>query len=176
MMNGLVLAGVVGVLLFLLFGMYVALRSPSGVRSYLGCGVQLYDHQPRGDGTYDATRCMTVFYLPFWPLERLHVRPTGATSEYGGNYTIERHTFVRLGSSRPSLKCICRLFLFAWVVVPLVTFGPSVIVHGWLVPHRGVPLSNGATAAVAVAAVWIAAVLMFLQWRIGRVYRPQAKP
>jgi hypothetical protein len=168
---GLVLAGVVGLVLFVLFGVYVALHSPSRVRSYLGCGVQLYDHQARGDGTHDAIRCVAVFYFPVWALDTLHVRPTGASTQYGGNYVVDRYAFECLGSRSSSIGRVCRLLVFSWVIVPVVAFGPSLLAHHFLPIHSGVPASNGATAAGGLAAAWIAAVMIFLHERTVRIYR-----
>jgi hypothetical protein len=170
---GLVLAVVVGTVLFVLFGVYAAFHSPSRVRSYVGCGVQLYGHRARGDGTYDVLRYITVFYFPVWVLDTLHIRPTGASTEFGGNYSVDRYSFLSLGSSRSSSARVCRLFFVSWVLVPAIAVGPSVLAHHFLPIQAGVPASNGATTAGAVAAVWIAAVGIFLHEQIGRIYRPK---
>ena len=168
---GLILACVVGVLLFQLFGVYLALHSPRNVRSYVGCGVQLYDHQARGDGTYDVIRCITTFYLPVWALESLRIRPTGASVQFGGNYSVDRYSFDTLGRGHCSIGRVGRLFLFSWAVVPVVALGPSVLAHHFLPIRSGVPASNGATAAAVLAAAWIAVVAIFLHEQVGKIYR-----
>jgi hypothetical protein len=60
------------------------LNAPSrSFNSFNGCGTMLLDYRVLSDGTYEAMRWVTIFYLPIVPLSAFVIEPTGQDIKYG---------------------------------------------------------------------------------------------
>src|SRR5258705_1683020 len=61
-----------------------AMNAPrKSFNSFNGCGTMLLDYRALTDGTYEATRWVTVFFLPIVPLSAYVIEPTGQDISYG---------------------------------------------------------------------------------------------
>ncbi len=132
-----------------------------------GFGVKLLDYRPLGDGIYDATRWFTVFFFPVVPLTTLRIRPKTAQATNLGAVVETRYDFDLLGERPTPGERIIRMYLFAWLLVPSLAFGPVVFVIMSL--RRGGPSTLGIYALVA-AAIWMTVVFGLLNRRHEKPY------
>src|SRR6185436_9203278 len=72
-----------------------------------GCGTTLLDYRALADGTYAATRWVTVFGLPVVPLSGYVIEPTSQEFGHGG----ETSKFTILEKTSLALNSIVRTYL-----------------------------------------------------------------
>ena len=105
------------------------------LRSFNGCGKTLLDYRPRPDGTFDATRWITLFYLPVFPLSTVIVRPIRRDAVIGsGAYTAEV-----LGEGKLVVTRVLLTYLLAVLAVGpmLFAFFQMDLVNQWVGSGRG---------------------------------------
>ncbi|HEX2204571.1 MAG TPA: zinc ribbon domain-containing protein [Longimicrobium sp.] len=95
-----------------------AKRPPKTTTTVNGSGTMLLDYRPAGDGTYTATRWVTLAYLPLVPLSRTRVRPVERTAEIMG----QRYLYDVVGKEPLDPASILRTYLFTLLAVVPVIF------------------------------------------------------
>lgn len=71
-----------------------------------GTGIRLLDYRPMSDGTYEATRWLTILFIPILPIGTLLIRP--GTAE--GVATMMRYTFQLLGKRPMNWRRVLRMY------------------------------------------------------------------
>jgi hypothetical protein len=89
-----------------------------------GTGITLLDYRPVGEGTYEATRWITVLYVPLVPGGTWVVRPRRMSSHVGpliGNV----YEFERLATKPTPVARVIRMYALG-TSLGLLAFGPLV--------------------------------------------------
>jgi hypothetical protein len=87
--------------------------------SFNGCGTMLLDYRALADGTYEATRWLTVFYLPLVPLSAYVIEPTSQEISYGR----ETAKFSIIDQTPLSIARVLRTYLLVIVGLAPVIVG-----------------------------------------------------
>lgn len=97
--------------------MRTAARPPrSGGGTVNGSGTTLLHYRPRGDGTWDALKWLTLAWLPLVPLRSLHIRPVRREQKIAG----ETYHYEVLEEGKPALGPVLQVYgmaLAAWLPV-----------------------------------------------------------
>jgi hypothetical protein len=88
--------------------------------SFNGCGTMLLDYHALPDGTYEATRWVTLFALPLIPLSAYVIQPESQERSYGR----ETSKFSILDQKPLSITRILRTY-------GLVALGLAPVIIGW---------------------------------------------
>lgn len=90
---------------------------PPAMNTVNGTGTQLLDYQAQADGTYTATRWVTLAHFPLIPLSRMRVRPIEREAQIMG----QRYRYDVLGKEPLDPASVLKTYLFALsAVVPLI--------------------------------------------------------
>lgn len=105
------------------------------LKSFNGCGTTLLDYRPHGDGTYEATRWITLFYLPLIPLSAWIVQPIRREA----NMRRETYHYERLGEGKLKLSRVLVTYLLTLLAVGpmLFAFCRMDLVNRWVGSSRG---------------------------------------
>lgn len=133
--------------------------------SFNGCGTMLLDYRALANGTYEATRWVTVFYLPVVPLAAYVIEPTSQEHRYGQ----ETSKFSIIGNASLSFAGILRTYALVVIGLAPVILGflnPSVINH---------TLGGGlAFLAMLVTIAWGIYIIFFRLKNDGKAYKKKA--
>ena len=72
-----------------------------------GTGIRLLDYRAMSDGTYEATRWLTILFVPILPIGTLLIRP--GTAEGVG--TMMRYSFQLLGKRPMNWRRVLRMYV-----------------------------------------------------------------
>ncbi|HET7232164.1 MAG TPA: hypothetical protein VFJ16_19310 [Longimicrobium sp.] len=95
-------------------------RPRHGGTTVNGWGTTLLDYQPRGDGTWNATRWFTLAYIPLVPLKGVRLRPVRRE----GHNARQTLVYDVLEEARPPIGSVFRVIglLLAGAAPPLLFF------------------------------------------------------
>lgn len=136
----------------------------------VGCGVRLLDYRKVDEGIYDATSWVTLFFFPVVPLRTLRIRPRTAEGVNLGAAVVSRYDFELLAESSTPPARIVRMYLFAWILVPVVMAGPVAAAFVFAKTHDGGTPSPLRTALLLAAVVWGVVVVGLLNHRREKLY------
>ena len=145
------------------------------VAGAFGFGVRLLDYRKVAgehvdEHVYDATWWVTCFFFPVVPLKTWRVRPRTAETLNLGAVVGARYNFDRLAEMRTSAERIVRMYLFAWVLVPVVMAGPAVTALTFAKTHDGGAPSPVKTALILAAVIWGVVVVGVLNHRREKLF------
>jgi hypothetical protein len=135
-----------------------------------GCAVRLLDYRKVDEGVYDATNWVTLFFFPIVPLRTLRIRPRTAEVLNLGAAVVSRYNFDLLAESSTPPARIARMYVFAWVLVPVVMAGPGAGAVVFAKTHDGGAPSPLKTALLLAAVVWGVVVVGLLNHRREKLY------
>ncbi len=147
--------------------LWYILRAVAGA---FGIGVRLLDHRPVGEGVYDATRWLTFLYFPLLPLKTWRIRPRGAEITNLGAVVETQYSFELLGERATPASRIIRMFIFGWVMVPLVLAGPLAGALLFAKTQGGGAPSSLKTVLMLASAIWAVVVVGLLNHRREKLY------
>lgn len=127
-----------------------------------GCGTTLLDYRALADGTYAATRWVTVFGLPLVPLSGYVIEPTSQEFGHGG----ETSKFTILDKTSLALNSVIRTYLLAVIgVLPLLL---GALNSSWVNHTLGGPL---AFVAMIASFAWLVYIIFFRLKNDGKAYK-----
>jgi hypothetical protein len=127
-----------------------------------GCGTTLLDYRALADGTYAATRWVTVFGLPLVPLAGYVIEPTSQEYRHGG----ETSKFTILEKTSLALNSVIRTYLLAVIgVMPLLLGAMN---SRWVNHTLGGPL---AFLAMIACFAWLVYIIFYRLKNDGKAYK-----
>ena len=129
--------------------------------SFNGCGTMLLDYRALTDGTFEATRWVTIIGLPIIPLEAYVIEPESQEHTYGretSKFSIVRKTSL-------SLARIVRTYGLAVVALLPIIIGS--LNSSWINRTLGGPL---AALAMLLAIVWGGYLIFFRMKNDSKAY------
>lgn len=135
--------------------------------SFNGCGTMLLDYRALPDGTYVATRWVTVLFLPLVPLSAWVIEPTGQEVSYGR----ETSRFSIIASTPVSPARALRTYL-------LVAIGLAPVIIGSFNSHALNHVLGGPVAFFAMLATiaWGIYIIFFRLKNDGKAYKATRAP
>ena len=132
--------------------------------SFNGCGTMLLDYRARPDGTFEATRWVTILWLPIVPLSTYVIEPTSQEFSYGR----QTAKFSIIEKTSLSLARVMRTYL-------LVVVGMAPLVVGWLNASKLNHVLGGPRAFFAMLAtiIWDGYIIFFKLKNDGKAYKKQ---
>ena len=143
-----------------------AMNAPrKSFNSFNGCGTMLLDYRALPDGTFEATRWVTVFFLPLVPLSAYVIEPT--SQEFG--YGRETSKFSIIDKAPLSIVRILRTYLLVVVALAPIIVGSlnSSIINRTL----GGPL---AALAMLASIAWGGYIMFFKLKNDSKAYKRKA--
>ena len=116
-----------------------------------GTGIRLLDYRPMSDGTYEATRWLTILLIPILPIGTLHIRP--GTAE--GVSTMMRYSFQLLGKRPMNWRRVLRMY-----AIDLIAALPVALCALFETPGENTDLW---LTMFVFSVLWGIAVLLFTQ-------------
>jgi len=130
-----------------------------------GCGTTLLDYRALADGSYAATRWVTVFGLPLLPLSGYVIEPTSQEYSHGG----ETSKFSILGKTPLAIDRVMRTYLLAVIgVLPLIL---GAINSRWVNRTLGGPL---AFVAMIASFAWLVYIIFYRLKNDSKAYKAKA--
>ena len=127
-----------------------------------GCGTTLLDYRALPDGTYAATRWVTVFGLPIVPLSGYVIEPTSQDFNHGG----QTSKFNILNKTSLAIDRVIRTYLLAAIgVLPLLLGSLN---SSWVNHTLGGPL---AFVAMIASFVWLIFIIFYKLKNDGKAYK-----
>lgn len=131
-----------------------------------GCGTTLLDYRALADGTYAATRWVTVFGLPIVPLSGYVIEPTSQEYEHGGATS----KFTILNKIPLAIDRVLRTYLLAAVgVLPLLL---GALNSSWVNRTLGGGL---AFLAMIASFVWLIYIIFYRLKNDSKAYPKPAR-
>jgi hypothetical protein len=132
--------------------------------SFNGCGTMLLDYRALADGTFEATRWVTVFALPLIPLSAYVIEPESQEHSYGR----ETSKFSILEKKSLSLARVLRTYL-------LVFIGLAPVAIGWYYsPWLNRAIGGPKAFFVMLAAIiWAFYIILFRLKNDSKAYKPK---
>jgi hypothetical protein len=130
--------------------------------SFNGCGTMLLDYRALPDGKYEATRWVTIFYLPIVPLSGYVIEPTSQEFSYGRQIA----KFSIVDKAPISLARVLRTYL-------LVVIGLAPVILGWLNSRTINHVLGGPRAFFAMLAttIWGGYIIFFKLKNDSKAYK-----
>src|SRR5882672_9313664 len=130
--------------------------------SFNGCGTMLLDYRARKDGTYEAIRWVTVFFLPIIPLSAYVIEPTSQEFSYGR----EVARFSIVDQAPLSVARVLRTYLLAVI-------GLAPVILGFLNSSTINHLLSGPKAflAMLLTIAWGIYIIFFRLKNEGKAYK-----
>jgi hypothetical protein len=130
--------------------------------SFNGCGTMLLDYRALPDGTYEATRWVTLFSLPLIPLSAYVIQPESQEHSYGR----ETSKFSILDKKSVSIARILRTYLL--VVIALAPIIVGSYYSSWVNRTLGGPK---AFFAMLAAIIWGGYIIFFRLKNDSKAYK-----
>ena len=128
-----------------------------------GTGIRLRDYRATGAGVYEATRWLTLFFIPLLPISTWLIRP--GTAE-GSGLGVE-YQFQIIGSRPLRLAAVVRTY--ARTIAAIIPLALLI----WLDPAHGTAVWFETTVVIA-ACVWSFALIFFGERSGRRLYTAPA--
>jgi hypothetical protein len=135
-----------------------------------GFGVRLLDYRKVEDGVYDATRWVTALFLPIFPLSTLRIRPGRAESALLGAVVQTKYNLEVLAERPTPLLRALRMYLFGWLLIPVVMAGPAIAALIYAKTASGGAPSLTKTVLLVVTIVWGVVAAGLLNHRREKLY------
>jgi hypothetical protein len=140
------------------------------VAAVFGIGVRVLDHRRVDDDTYDATRWLTILFLPVVPLGSFRIRPRVATSTNLGAVIETTYQAELLGRVRTTAARVIRMYLLGWLVAPIVMLGPVAAGLVFANLHDDGRPSPLKSALLVAGCLWCVVAVGILDHRRERLY------
>ena len=147
--------------------LWFILRTVAGA---FGCGVRLLDYRKVDEHVYDATRWVTVLFFPLVPLKTWRIRPQTAEALNLGAVVQSRYNFDLLAERVTPPTRVVRMYLFAWILVPVAMAGPLAGALTFAKTHDAGAPSPLKTALLLSAAIWGVIVVGILNHRREKLF------
>ena len=123
----------------------------------------------REDGAFEATKWLTIAYLPIWPLGRARYRLLDRAWRFPARRTLWVQALGPLPLSRAE---VARTYALAWVGFPLLLWGPTALLG---LPGLALGLPKLAAAGAVLSSLWVIPFgLGALLWAQGQPWPERA--